>query len=116
MISLAKVNDLLDGESASGELILVDRLWPRGVAKDDFTPDAWLKDAAPSTELQKWFHGGGDFDDFARKYCHELDEGNDDIDDLLDRCKAGDVTLVYAARDREHNHAVVLRDWLEEQL
>ncbi|WIM68330.1 DUF488 family protein [Corynebacterium breve] len=115
MIYTAKVHDVLDGSAqVQGTSVLVDRLWPRGVAKTDLEVDLWLKDAAPSPELRKWFgHDPERFDEFSRRYCAELDEGNADVDKLRDLAKAGDVTLLFAAKDRDINHAVVLKGWLE---
>lgn len=114
-IYCVKVHDLLDGEKAHGTKVLVDRVWPRGIKKDDLGHDEWLKDVAPSTELRKWFdHDEDKFDEFSERYRAELDEGGEDVDKLLELAK-GDVTLLYAAKDREINQARVLAEWLEEQ-
>ena len=110
-----KVHDLLDGEKAHGTKVLVDRVWPRGIKKEDLGHDEWLKDVAPSTELRKWFdHDEDKFDEFSERYRAELDEGGEDVDKLLELAK-DDVTLLYAAKDREINQARVLAEWLEEQ-
>jgi uncharacterized protein YeaO (DUF488 family) len=96
-----------------GARVLVDRLWPRGLAKADARVDLWLKDVAPSTELRKEFHHDPDlFPEFTRWYRAELD-GNPAVDQLrtLER-EHGTVTLLYGAKDTEHNQAVVLRDYL----
>ena len=112
-IHIAKVHDVLAGEKTHGTTILVDRLWPRGVSKDDLHPDLWLKEVAPSTELRRWFgHDPELFDEFARRYRAEL--GGARVDKLIDAATPGPITLLYAAKDRQHNHAVVLRDWLIE--
>lgn len=112
-IHIAKVHDVLAGEKTHGTLVLVDRLWPRGVSKDDLQPDLWLKEVAPSTELRRWFgHDPARFDEFARRYRAEL--GGARVDKLIDAATPGPITLLYAAKDRQHNHAVVLRDWLIE--
>jgi uncharacterized protein YeaO (DUF488 family) len=93
--------------------VLVDRLWPRGVSKEDAGLDLWLKEVAPSTELRKEFgHHKERFDEFAEKYRHELD-GNDAVATLLELAdRHSRVTLLYAARDTESNHAQVLLDYL----
>ena len=112
-IHIAKVHDVLKGEKTHGTVILVDRLWPRGVSKKDFQPDLWLKEVAPSTELRRWFgHDPERFGEFARRYRAEL--GGADVDKLIDAATHGPVTLLYAANDRQHNQAVVLRDWFIE--
>ncbi|WP_448070699.1 DUF488 domain-containing protein [Georgenia yuyongxinii] len=93
--------------------VLVDRLWPRGVAKADAHVDRWLKDVGPSAELRTWFgHDPAKFEEFARRYRAELD-ANPAVEQLrnLER-EHGTVTLVYSAKDTEHNQAVVLRDYL----
>lgn len=96
-----------------GYRILVDRLWPRGVAKDAATWNEWRRDVAPSTELRRWFgHDPARFAEFADRYRAEL-AASDGLDDLRARCRSLPVvTLLYAAKDPEHNNAVVLRDLL----
>lgn len=110
-----KVHDLLNGEdTARGTKVLVDRVWPRGISKEDLGHDEWLKDAAPSPDLRKWFdHDAEKFEEFAQRYREEFDEGNDDVEKLEKLADDGDVTLLFAAHDREINHAVVLKAWLE---
>jgi len=96
-----------------GARILVDRLWPRGISRERAAIDLWLKDIAPSPELRAWWHGeSGTFDEFAARYRVELDD-NPAVDELRTALSAHSVvTLVYAARDTQMNHAVVLRDYL----
>ena len=115
-VHCVKVHDLLHGDAeVKGVCVLVDRLWPRGVKKEDLDHDEWLKDAAPSPELRKWFnHDPERFDEFARRYREELDESNADVEKLEQLAADGDLTLLYSAKDREINHAVVLADWLKE--
>ncbi len=118
MISCSKVHDILSGkDSLSGASVLVDRLWPRGISKDDLTPDHWFKDVSPTPELRKWFdHDPERFEEFSQRYTAELDSNDsEELAKLLDAANAGDVTLLYAAKDREINHAVVLKRWLEDQ-
>lgn len=94
--------------------ILVDRLWPRGVSREEARLDEWLKDIAPSTELRKWFdHDPDKFDEFSDRYKGELARKEAAIDRLLTAAEEQRVTLLYAARDEAHNHAIVLKEFLE---
>ena len=96
-----------------GKTFLVERLWPRGIRRDDVHLDAWCKDVAPSTELRKWFsHDPEKWPEFRRRYTAELDAHGDAWQPLVEAAAHGDVTLLYSSRDREHNNAVVLRDYL----
>ncbi|HEY8375429.1 MAG TPA: DUF488 domain-containing protein [Nannocystis sp.] len=100
-----------------GYRYLVERLWPRGIKKDDLALDAWLKDIAPSTELRKWYaHQVERWPEFRRRYRAELDKNRDALAPLLEAGHHGNVTLLYSAADEQHNSAVVLREYLEEQL
>jgi uncharacterized protein YeaO (DUF488 family) len=97
-----------------GYRVLVDRIWPRGVSKGEATLDEWLKDVAPSTALRQWFgHDPARWAEFQRRYRKELD-GNPEARQALAslRKRKGRVTLLYAARDEEHNNAVVLQGLL----
>ncbi len=110
-LALKRVYD--DAADDDGFRILVDRLWPRGVRKEGAHIDLWLKEAAPSSELRKWFnHEPERWTQFRAAYLHEL--AQDPQKTALIRAHAGKnkVTLVYGARDAEHNHALVLRDFL----
>ena len=99
--------------AADGTRVLVDRLWPRGVKKDKAAIDLWAKELAPSTELRKWFgHDPERWTGFKRRYAAELREHADELADLRRLARRGPVTLIYAARDQEHNEAVILRDML----
>jgi uncharacterized protein YeaO (DUF488 family) len=94
--------------------ILVDRLWPRAVSKDAAQIDLWLKALAPSADLRKWFgHAPCKWAEFRRRYFHELDERPDAVAQLRTIIRKGPVTLVYGARDQEHNDAVALKEYLE---
>jgi uncharacterized protein YeaO (DUF488 family) len=100
---------------SSGTRVLVDRLWPRGVAKADVHHDEWLRDVAPSTDLRKWFgHDPERFDEFARRYRAELDTdpAASALATLRTKAAAGPLTLLTATRDVEHSHARVLADLL----
>ncbi|KKK90780.1 hypothetical protein LCGC14_2719580 [marine sediment metagenome] len=101
---------------SDGPRILVDRIWPRGVAKEDAELEAWLKGLAPTTELRKWFgHDPEKWTEFQQRYLKELKQ-NDAVEDLeklqsiIEKHKR--LTLVFAAKDTEHNNAVALRDFL----
>lgn len=100
-----------------GTRVLVDRLWPRGMRKADARVDDWPREVAPSTALRQWFgHDPARFEAFASAYRDELDTRPDAVGRLLERARAGDVTLLHAAQDREHNHARVLAEYLHERL
>ena len=97
-----------------GARVLVDRLWPRGVKKEDAHIDWWAKDLAPSTELREWFgHDPDKWPEFRRRYFSELDARPLVVQRIAALAKEGPVTLLYASRDRERNQAVALRDYLE---
>ncbi len=98
-----------------GYRVLVDRLWPRGVRRADARLDEWCRDLAPSNELRRWFgHDPRRWAEFQRRYRAELTEHHDAVDRLAGRTDTRRVTLVYGARDPEHNNAVVLRDVIDE--
>jgi uncharacterized protein YeaO (DUF488 family) len=100
-------------EAADGYRVLVDRLWPRGVSKAKAHLDEWARELAPSPELRRWFgHDPGRFDEFRRRYRDELAAQEKTLSELRGRAKRETVTLVYAARDTEHNDAVVLAELL----
>jgi uncharacterized protein YeaO (DUF488 family) len=101
-----------------GLRVLVDRLWPRGISKDKALIDLWLKEIAPSNALRKKFHGNPElWPAFRAAYAEELarEPVRPHIEELLARLRATPVTLLYAAKDEEHNNAVALRDWLLER-
>ncbi|HMO28321.1 DUF488 family protein [Enterovirga sp.] len=96
-----------------GSRILVDRLWPRGLRKDAAAIGSWDKDVAPSADLRRWFgHDPARWDEFQARYREELRMIPGKLDALADLARSGPVTLVYGARDEEHNQAVVLRQVL----
>lgn len=103
---------------SDGMRVLVDRLWPRGIAKDKARIDLWLRDLAPSNTLRKQFHGKpDDWNAFRAVYAKELREPQAQaaVQRLLECLRDGPVTLLYAARDEQHNNAVALKQWLEQQ-
>lgn len=94
-----------------GFRVFVDRLWPRGLKKADARIDLWLREIAPTTELRKWFgHDPDRFDEFRSRYLDELKSHSDAIQQLIATVDGRNLTLLYAARDTECNHAIVLRD------
>lgn len=98
---------------ADGLRVLVDRVWPRGVSRGELRLDAWLKDLAPSTELRRWFgHDPAKWETFKERYFRELDALPDAVSRLLALCRQGTVTLVFGARDQDHNNAVALREYV----
>jgi uncharacterized protein YeaO (DUF488 family) len=96
-----------------GLRVLVDRLWPRGLSKDRAAVDLWMKELAPSTELRKWFeHDPAKWQQFQSRYRKELTEQKDALKLLKEKAKKQTVTLVYGARDEEHNGALALKNIL----
>jgi uncharacterized protein YeaO (DUF488 family) len=101
---------------SDGMRILVDRLWPRGLTKEKAKVDLWLKDISPSNELRKKFHGeSDDWEEFRKAYFAELksDSAQAAAKVLFEHLRAGPVTLVYGARDEQHNNAVALLAWIK---
>jgi uncharacterized protein YeaO (DUF488 family) len=104
-------------EPGDGTRFLVDRIWPRGTRKDSLKLDGWLKDLAPSNELRRWFsHDPAKWDEFRRRYFAELDDKPQSWQGIVEIAGEGKVTLLFGARDAEHNNAVALREYLERQL
>ncbi|MDO5302204.1 MAG: DUF488 family protein [Tissierellia bacterium] len=103
-----------------GQRILVDRLWPRGIAKKDLEPFLWAKELTPSTELRKWFgHQPERFQEFSRKYRGELSarpQAQEWVRTVAEALEEGPVLLLYAAKSETINHAAVLKEWLLSQL
>ena len=115
MISLKRAYE--PAEAGDGRRFLVERLWPRGVKKENFRIDDWLKEVAPSTELRKWFgHDPAKWKEFRRRYFAELNDREGTLQPLLQAARQGKVTLVYSSHDQEHNNAVVLKEYLERKL
>ena len=112
MIKLKRIYDLPTPDD--GRRVMVDRLWPRGIAKDAARLDDWLKEIAPSDELRKWFsHDPAKWKEFRERYRAELNSYGDLLAELRAAAKMGTVTLLYAAKDGEHNNAVVLKELLD---
>jgi uncharacterized protein YeaO (DUF488 family) len=103
--------------TGDGARFLVDRLWPRGIRKEKLELKAWLKDVAPSPALRKWFaHDPAKWQEFQQLYRAELEFHPEAWQPILEAAKQGNVTLLYSARDTEHNSAVLLKAFLEEQM
>ena len=99
-----------------GTRILIDRLWPRGMTKAKAGVDIWLKELAPSAELRKWFgHDPDKWTEFKKRYRAELEENDEQLAQLREEIKKGAVTLLYGAKDEEHNDAVALAEFLRNQ-
>jgi uncharacterized protein YeaO (DUF488 family) len=102
---------------ADGARFLVDRLWPRGVKKEDLAIKAWLKDVAPSNELRRWYHHDLDqWNEFRRRYFAELEENPEAWQPLLEAAREGTLTLVYSAKNEDQNNAEALKEFLTEHL
>jgi uncharacterized protein YeaO (DUF488 family) len=118
MMTLAVKRVYLPPDVGDGIRILVDRLWPRGIARDKAQIDLWLRDVAPSTALRKRFHGKPNaYNAFRSAYFEELksEAAQSAVKNLLDHLGEGPVTLLYAARDERRNNAIALKEWLERQ-
>lgn len=101
--------------ASDGRRYLVERLWPRGLARDKAALDDWLKDLSPSPELRKWYHAdkAGRWDEFCERYRSELAARPEELQKLRQEARKTDITFVYAAADQDHNSARLLRDYLQ---
>lgn len=103
-------------EASDGVRFLVERLWPRGMKKEDLKMKAWLKDVAPSPNLRSWYaHDPVKWEEFQQRYRAELESNPESWKPILEESRRGNVTLLYSARDTEHNSALLLKSFLEEQ-
>ena len=101
-------------DAGDGQRILIDRLWPRGLAKSKAGIDLWLKDIAPSTELRRWYgHDPERWSEFKKRYFSELDAHPDAVAELLERTAAGKVTLLFGSREERWNNAHALAEYLQ---
>jgi uncharacterized protein YeaO (DUF488 family) len=115
MIQIKRVYDPLEPDD--GSRFLVDRLWPRGMKKEDLQIDGWLKDAAPGDALRRWFgHDPAKWEEFCRRYDAELEINSEAWRPLLAMARNQDITLLYSAHYIEHNNAVAIRSFLEKKL
>jgi uncharacterized protein YeaO (DUF488 family) len=112
MIKLKRAYDPIS--STDGTRLFVERLWPRGLAKERLKLDAWIREVAPTTELRKWFgHDPTKWRQFRIRYFRELDSRPASWRSIVSLAGRGTVTLVYSSHDEEHNNAVALRDYLQ---
>ncbi|MCL4706479.1 DUF488 domain-containing protein [bacterium] len=113
-----RIKRIYDAPAADdGFRILVDRLWPRGVKKENARIDLWLKEIAPSDDLRKWFgHDPAKWAEFKQRYFAELRNKQDSVAVLRQHACAGAVTLLYSAKDEKHNNAMALLEYLQSQL
>jgi uncharacterized protein YeaO (DUF488 family) len=112
MVKTKRVYDTPDRDD--GKRILIDRLWPRGIKKETAKIDEWLKDIAPSDDLRKWFaHDPAKWPEFKKRYINELKKKSELVERLKAEAKKGTVTLLFAAKDVEHDNAVVLKEVIE---
>ncbi len=106
-----------DAKTSDGTRFLVERLWPRGLKKDELKMKAWLKEVAPSPELRKWFaHDPDKWPEFQKRYRAELRANSDAWKPIVEAARKHDITLLYSARDTEHNSALVLKSFLDKHL
>ena len=114
MIKMKRIYDPFSRED--GKRVLVDRLWPRGLKKEEAHIDEWLRDIAPSDALRKWFsHDPSRWEEFKKMYKDELKDKKELLKKLLTYSKKGTVTLLFAAKDTEHNNAVVIKEVLRKR-
>ncbi len=106
-----------EASTGDGLRILVDRLWPRGLSKEAARVDRWMKEVAPSTQLRKWFNHDPDrWPEFQKRYARELDESADLVSELVALARQGEVTLVFGAKDEQHNQAVALASYIRRRM
>ena len=111
MVKIKRIYE--EPDAGDGLRLLVDRLWPRGLSKERARVDRWLKEVAPSDELRRWFgHDPAKWQEFRTRYLRELEAQRPFLDEVSDLARKQPVTLLYAARDEEHNNAVVLKELL----
>ena len=117
-MSAIRIRRAYEAPSADdGERVLIDRIWPRGLSKEQAAVDRWMKELSPSTELRKWYgHVPERFDEFRRRYRDELMENEAALAELVSLCRKGTVTLVFAARDEARSNAAVLKEVLEDRV
>ncbi|WP_448601186.1 DUF488 domain-containing protein [Thermoflexus hugenholtzii] len=115
MIKVKRVYDPVEPDD--GRRFLVERLWPRGIKKEALRMDGWLREVAPSDRLRRWFgHDPRKWEEFRRRYFAELEAHPEAWQPLLEAARAGNVTLLFSARDPSYNNAVALREFLEGKL
>ncbi len=115
---MLKIQRVYDPPSAGdGKRILIDRLWPRGLRKDDAKIDAWIKEAGPGTELRKWFnHDPEKWKGFKQRFFAELDAKPDVVSEIVGLARKGTVTLLFGSKEERFNNAVALKEYLEARM
>ena len=114
MIRIKRIYESRFPSPEDGKRIFVDRLWPRGLKKEDVEFDEWLKEISPSSELRRWFgHDPSRWEEFKTRYRRELEGKRDIMDNLKREADRGTVTFLYAAKDEKHNNAVILKEVLD---
>lgn len=114
---MIRTERIYDASTSGGLRILVDRLWPRGLAKEEAAMDLWLKEIAPSNELRKWFgHDPAKWEEFKKRFFQELDQKTDLVDQIISKAKESDLVFLYAAKDEKHNNAVALKEFVEAKM
>jgi uncharacterized protein YeaO (DUF488 family) len=115
MLKIKRVYE--EADPADGVRFLVERLWPRGMKKEDLKMKAWLKDVAPSPGLRNWYgHDPEKWEEFQQRYRAELESNPESWRPIIDETQGGNVTLLFSARDVEHNSALLLKSFLEERM
>jgi uncharacterized protein YeaO (DUF488 family) len=113
MIRLKRIYESPKPQLGDGKRVLVDRLWPRGLSKGEVVVDEWIKEIAPSVSLRKWFaHDPAKWQEFKKRYRQELSEKSEILERIRTESTRGTVTLLYSAKDTEHNNAAVLKEFL----
>ncbi|MGC2571319.1 MAG: DUF488 family protein [Candidatus Nitrosopolaris sp.] len=115
---MIKIERIYDNPRGNNNFrILLDRLWPRGLSKDEVKVNLWQKDIAPSNSLRKWFgHDDQKWNEFKRRYFKELDKNVDSVKQILDKVNEGSITLLYGSKEEKFNNAVALKEYLEEKI
>lgn len=109
-----KIERIYEDSSEQGYRVLVDRIWPRGISRENANLNDWWKELAPSTELRKWFnHDDDKWADFRNKYLHELSGNKDKAKECLASVSKPTLVLLYGAKNKRHNQAVVLKEYFE---
>jgi uncharacterized protein YeaO (DUF488 family) len=117
MCTLIRVQRVYGSSKKGGYRVLVDRLWPRGLSKEDVQADLWLKEVAPSNELRKWYgHDPARWEEFKERYFKELAGHEDSVMMIEDRARAADVVLLFGSKEERLNNAVALKEYLEKRL
>jgi uncharacterized protein YeaO (DUF488 family) len=114
---MIKTERIYEAPTGGGFRILVDRLWPRGLRKDEADLDLWLKEIGPSNELRRWFgHNPARWNEFRAKFFKELDEKDELVNQIIAKAQEGDVVLLFGAKDKVHNNAAALKEYIETRM